>query len=134
MTLLFWLLITCALAIQEAVVYNAHPVRFKGRPDEHAFYTITRFVILCALLYPYQWIDAVYALSFICVFPFVHDGCYYMMREWLEFRQGNRWLFDWRSFTEHSQTTTAKLSFPFWIRLVMAVAGVELYILAHVLQ
>lgn len=107
--------------------------------NEHPYFAAQRlFVISCAsIITVYNsglafgssshavLLEAVLYFASLClVFPFLHDGAYYMKMD--QIRPGiypRRWV-------DHSHTSNAKINLDYGDRLAMFVVGIFLYILA----
>lgn len=126
--MIFYTLACCALGYFEAILFH-----FANRDRLHIFNIqygdIHRhFVVIRIILYLWAFgftFDALaYLLPCCLMFPMWHDGTYYVFRHY--FASGRISI---EKFTDQSKTTTAKMSYPFWIRFIMWLAGGILWII-----
>lgn len=129
-----WCLIAIGFGLMEGFMYHkADPNKSVGKdsfilnvfhkisfgiykPNEHAIFNIVRSLVVVSFVYDKSlWVAIAMSVAFILIFPFMHDGMYYVTRYRLnrsivEYKEG--WLSD------PSSTTTSIASFNAGVRVV----------------
>lgn len=130
---LIWVLYSIIEGIREAYYYNLY-YNASGikNVNLHPLYTLQRgLVLLLISIFCVYWNVVVLKWDFILIiqkglvllgglaslFPFFHDGFYYIMRNKL-----NPSIYPYKFF-DHSTTSTAKFEFTFFIRVVLFIVG-----------
>jgi hypothetical protein len=112
--------------VTEAVIF--HQVVFKpgkmltGWLDEHFWFTIMRALTAIAV---FQTYNLLYLLAAAMVFPFFHDGFYFMTRHLLDNR-----VYPMSFSTDRSKTTDALFSFSLVGRVILLILGIGVYFVA----
>jgi hypothetical protein len=120
--LLIWAIIAIVSGSAEAVLFhknNGASLDFKYRTgfDIHVAFTAIRAVIVLVLaMFVEHWI--LFILISALVFPFLHDGFYYQVRNWLS--KGRVYPV---GFFDQSTTTTAIFSLGIFWRIILFVFG-----------
>ena len=93
--------------------------------NEHVFFVLERcFVGLIAILGLYFGVKNVLdivatILSFLFCFPFLHNGCYYVTRSYIDI--------DYYHWYSDSKTSSAKFNFSFLLRTLLFFIGVIVF-------
>lgn len=118
----------CALGYFEAILFHyadhLDVVNFNRRfGDIHRHFVVIR-IILYLWAFGFTFDALIYLLPCCLMFPMWHDGVYYVARKY--FVHEKIYI---SAFVEYSESTTAKMSYPFWIRFIMWLAGGILWVL-----
>lgn len=104
--------------MREAYMYNMTLVERNTEFNEHIIFTAQRLLVF-TLMYFNSDLWTVIALVF--AFPFIHDGMYYTVRNYLNPKiYKNRW------FAE-SKTSTAVFEFSVEVRILLFIIGIGIY-------
>ena len=126
--MILYLLACATLGYMEAILFDVCNFSYvnafnKLYGDIHRHFVAVR-IILYLWAFKVSYDALLYLLPCVLMFPLVHDGVYYVARHY--FITGRISV---APFTFQSTTTTAKMSYPFWIRCLMFVAGMVGWIL-----
>lgn len=129
--LFMYLLFAAVDGFRDAVTYHnaAHPKKIDF--NEHVIYFLSRVLVAYFIVGN----NLVMLISFGLCFSFIHNGVYFSARNYLHLRYYLRmkkanlyppipyknWFFD------ASKTTDAKVSFTFWVRLIMFIVGYSIF-------
>jgi len=126
---LLWLAFAVYAGAEEAIIYtyrdSEDPAYAK---DWHKFYTGFRLLVFAMLaLLLVSWFTwyyiGLYAVFCVLVFPYMHDGTYYVMRRRISGAYSNGWR-------TNGNTSTARISIQkHTTRLWLFIAGLAAYIL-----
>lgn len=123
--MIFWVLFAAMAGIMEAGIFS-HGGGVTPWPfNIHVFLTLPRIVVFVAFVLFYAkgeisfWRVVLYILSFILVFPFVHDGCYYQARHFIDYPPYH--------FFSQSTETNAVLSFNAINRTLAFIGGIACF-------
>jgi hypothetical protein len=111
--LLLWILFSILEGIREAHYFDAFP-RPAKRYDIHQIFAAQRVIVIFALSS-----HVIIALGFALMFPFIHDGVYYMWRHKL-----NVVTYPKGFWSNPSHTSTAMFDPNLWLRIIMFVVGI----------
>lgn len=124
-----WMIAAILFGVVEAVMFHqCRPGQLIPKrtfwEDEHVWLTIARFFVFLEIFSEYKNIYSLFIifLPAMLVFPFLHDGFYYVMRNKLDRR-----VYPFK-FTSQSNSTDATLSFDFYTRTIMFIVGIILFI------
>jgi len=133
LVLTIWIIIAIGFGIVEGFIFDTNlsktdQFKEKWSFDIHFLFTAIRMfpaVILVYILYSiFGWQEALNGgLFMIFCFPFFHDGAYYQTRKILS--KGAIYKNGW---FDRSKTTTAILSFGFYLRALLLILGVMLFL------
>lgn len=120
--MILYTLACCALGYFEAILFH---VAKKDKldwfniehGDIHKHFVAVRIVIFI-WCYGFSYSAIIHLLPCLLMFPMWHDGTYYIVRHYFVFGR-----ISIEKFADQSKTTTAKNSYPFWIRFSMWLAG-----------
>lgn len=126
--MILYTLACCALGYMEAILFHLTNEdrlnRFNAEfGDIHRHFVVIR-IILYLWAFGFTFDALIYLLPCCLMFPMWHDGIYYVARDY--FANEKIYL---DAFTARSSATTAKMSYPFWIRFLMWLAGGILWVL-----
>ena len=113
---LAWVLYSVVEGVREAYYFDNFP-----RPTKfniHIIFMIQRTIVLAVFCDVFHW---VFALVYALMFPFFHDGAYYITRNIL-----NKAVYQKGFWDEPSKSSTATFDFKLWERTVMLVSGIIL--------
>jgi hypothetical protein len=123
-----WQLLAMSLGVMEGAFFGA--ARGQVEDDIHQYFWTPRTIGAMSIL---AWLIAedvswfivpMNAAAYVLVFPFWHDGMYYVAYSWLNPEPYPRRFFD------QSTTTSADISFAFPLRLILFIAGVSIITLS----
>lgn len=100
--------------------------------DEHAFLMLVRgwFIMYGPMFYflVSGWLEMlVLVVSSILVFPFYHNGFYYLSRNKIDPRVYEKGFWD-----EPSKTSTSKINFSLKQRVILFVAGIIIFVITNI--
>jgi len=126
----YWIFISASFGFIEAIMfhvadYNKLKKFNKQYNDIHVFFTLQRIMIYIAMFTSFRHM-VLLAIPCMMVFPFFHDGVYYMMRNKLLPIIYERGFFD-----SPSISNTAKTSMPFYQRALVAIIGVMIFVFIY---
>jgi len=120
-----WLLFAASCGLVEGFLFHGRKPTIT-KPDEHVIFTIQRVVVgmMCvwSMCPDFNRIVAFTILA-VGTFSFVHDGSYYEARKYLS--DGKIYP---RGWSENSETTDAKISVDFFVRLYLFIFGSAVYV------
>lgn len=103
-----WIIFAVIMGFFEAYYFSAiYNHIIKRAKFDHEIFTIFRGIIAALLLYfslGITWSSLFIGAAFMAIFPWFHDGMYYLMRDNLDNVYPERWK-------AHSTTSTAKFDF-----------------------
>jgi hypothetical protein len=116
--LIIWLCAAILFGILEALLFHSNKNINKKIPfDIHIIFGFVRLCLFIPLLI-YSEERFIFAISSIFMFPFLHDGFYYLTRNILS---GGK-LYP-KTFFDQSTTTTAKISLGAFYRIILFLFG-----------
>jgi hypothetical protein len=119
-----WIFAALLFGIVEAAMFHQCRTRndkpATGWEDEHIWLTIARLFVFLEI-FGFNTFFVFNIIASMLVFPFIHDGFYYVMRNNLDKR-----LYPAR-FKAQSVTTDAKFSFEYPTRSVMFILGLIVF-------
>jgi hypothetical protein len=126
-----WVFAALFFGIVEAVMFHQCKTRNQKLvtvwEDEHIWLTIARLFVFLEL-FGFNNLFFFNLIGAMLVFPFLHDGAYYAMRNSLDRR-----LYPAR-FKAHSITTYARFSFEYPTRTALFVLGISVFVILFVLK
>ena len=113
--LIIWLCAAILFGIFEALLFHFKKIKLPF--DIHIIFGFVRLCLFIPLLI-YSEERFIFAISSIFMFPFLHDGFYYLTRNILS---GGK-LYP-KTFFDQSTTTTAKISLGAFYRIILFLFG-----------
>ena len=118
---LLWLIFVVETAMMEAAMFHQIVPHRNPKIDEHTLLTIMRITVYFCIFKTTLY-GLLFAIPLALMFPFIHDGVYYTMRNEFDSRiYPLRWK-------DQSTTTDAKFSFYYKKRETMFLIGIVLWI------
>lgn len=123
----FWILFAAVSGVTEAVLFSNNVIlansKKKEWQDEHFWFTTQRFIVYLILIRNLHLAECILlGLAFFAVFPFIHDGVYYTVRDIIYPGSYPK------RFLDNSTETDAKLSFGDVARVSLFLIGVAIII------
>jgi hypothetical protein len=123
--IVLWCFFAILEGMREACYYDAAMRMDTGHPNIHWMYFLQRFILL--LVISAVSLDLVLDAGLVLIFPFIHDGMYYIERNNLDCRwYPNR-------FRESSKTSRAFFEFDYFSRTIMFIGGIVFIIASYLL-
>lgn len=123
--LIFWILFSSLEGIREGYYWFFKPKDIKEK-HEHLVFTIQRtfvfsFIVILMLFIKISIFKTlITGISLMCVFPFIHDGFYYLTRNYLNPSDYPK------RFLDSSTTSSAKIELSLIQRLALFISGLVL--------
>lgn len=124
---LLWLIFVVETAMMEAAMFHQIVPNRNPKIDEHTLLTVMRLTVYVCIFKTTLY-GLLFAIPLALMFPFIHDGVYYTMRN--EF---NSRIYPLR-WKDQSTTTDAKFSFHYKKRETMFLIGVFAWFLVVYLK
>ena len=123
--LVIWAGISISLGYVEGCIFHinnnlAKQFKAKYKINIHVLFTIIRGLLIAPLVV-YSVEPFMFLFISMLIFPFLHDGFYYITRK----RMSNGLTYP-KGFVDHSTTTSAIFSFSFFWRLLFFVFGISM--------
>lgn len=120
---ILWLIFVVETAMMEAAMFHQIVPNRNPKIDEHSLLTLMRVTVYICI-FRESWYGLLFLVPFVLMFPFIHDGVYYTMRNEFDSRiYPLRWK-------DQSTTTDAKFSFHYKKRETMFLIGIVLWMLS----
>lgn len=126
MQLVYWIFLSASFGFIEAIFFHTadyYKLKDFNRKysDIHVFFTLQRAITYISLFSDIRHVILL-AIPCIMIFPFIHDGVYYDMRNNLDENIYKRGFFD-----EPSITSTARTRLSFKQRTWLAIGGLIIF-------
>jgi hypothetical protein len=120
-----WIIYSCLEGLREAYYYHNTNISLHSyKHDLHPFFSLQRFCALFMLLAISMDIHTfILCGSLALIFPFFHDGFYYIIRHKLDDNIYSKGFFD------DSYTSVAKIELNFYSRAALFFLGVTIFII-----
>lgn len=117
---LIWIIISITFGVLEGFLFHYKRISKIFNIDIHVYFNLVRLLIFIPLMMLVQE-KIIFSLICMMVFPFFHDGFYYVTRKILS--RGKTYP---KGFMDKSTTTTAKFSISFFWRLILFIFGISM--------
>lgn len=119
-----WIIYSCLEGFREAYYFHNTNVSLHSyKHDLHPFFALQRFCALFMLLALNMSIHTfILCGALMLIFPFFHDGFYYIVRHRLDKDIYSKGFFD------DSYTSVAKIELNFYSRVILFLIGIAIFI------